>query len=487
MLVVGFEELTELFFSGNPIVMGFAAAGVFQRAVTSYQDLAAAHFVERGGVERLLDFLQLRVREPGYDEHDYLQDKASAARLLAGLATLTELCEPIVQGGGFEVIRKLMLESHALAEGYDEFLAAAVRSLACNCPSTLDSITVSAIFQPLLDSLELGDYASKEMAQEALSSLVFCATFPFETGQETHTSPNQTIKWEGLNERVIPRLVELLGTGDADCKTFALQLLRRLATLARTHLAMADSGVIELLHQLMWAEEEVTTARDATLTLWGLLSSPQTQSSVVHAGLRIDEVTVRILQLGPYHHAMQAAGVAREMVMRDPAKINSLIDLGAIPPLVNLLRNGTHLDTEAADTYSNDWEAWSNADANAKLEGKGKTLSALALQALVSADGTAQVLAFDAGAVEALVELLQHGDAPGKRCAASTLMALAFSTTGIHRAIVDTGAVDILKGLLQASLEAGDEETASSAQDALIVFRDLSADPELKPGAQARG
>jgi hypothetical protein len=223
-LVIGVADLMEVFLLAHPTVMGWAASGVYKLATSSsLAELAAMRFVERGGIQRLLHFLQSGAQS--------VSDRLSAARAMAAYvhSQNSEVCVLIVEAGGFETVAGLLREDAALAGGYAGFLAAVVVGLACLCPSKLDPMTVSAVVQPLTELLHIGDRSDKKFAQEALSSLAQCATFPFDGSGEQEQLPGQATKWKALNERVIPQLGEILDIGDPESRHLAFVLLAQLA------------------------------------------------------------------------------------------------------------------------------------------------------------------------------------------------------------------------------------------------------------------
>jgi hypothetical protein len=458
-LVIGMTTMTEAFLvSSDPTVMGWAASGVFKLTTSSRLELDATRFVERGGIQRLLHFLRSGAGS--------MPDRASMARLLSGCSTIPEFCAPIVEHGGFEIVTTLLREDAALAGGYADFLATVVRSLAFHCPSQLDPVTVSAIMQPLVELLQFGDLPSKVIAEDAISSLACCAIIPFdksdEADQEHVSDPGQAIKWRALNERVIPQLAEILASDDMDSKRLAVEVLMKLAPIARSHLAIVNSGAVDSVLSLMRMGDESPTAKSAVHTLWALLSSHRTQSVVMNV-LPWTEVLVRMLQLGGYAETLQVARTIQQVAAENNVEgaagaVKELVSLGAIPSLVKLL--------QSKDTWRN------VRTVQPELETKAKAEGALALQALVASDATAQSIAFRAGAIEALVEVLRGADAVGRRNAAKALACLAFGTAEIRTAIVHAGVVDMFIELHRAGVQEGDTETADSVANALLVLRD---------------
>ncbi len=459
--MIPLEAIVRLFLTGPSSVMGWAAAAVFKQCLRDHQEMAEIQFVEQAGIGRLFGLLNSNIEE----------DRLSAARALSGCATKVELCEPIVENGGFDAIFMALRDMMAWGISSAIWLASAVREVACLCPSRLDPTTVSAVMTPLMEMLVVGDYGSKQVALNAITHLAVCAIHPFDNtaDEDWEVSPGQAIKWKGLNERVVPQLAELLETGDTESKALALELLRKLAPMARTHAAIVDSALIPVLVRLMRVQDETATAKYATSVLWSLLSSHRTQLSLREVDFPMLEVMVRILDVGTYFEMIQCARNFARFAGFNSA-VRQMVDLGAIPALVKLLRS--------RGVKSNKVDGVETA-LDMELEGQAKAEGAVALDALVSADATAQSIAFHAGAVDALIELLLHGGIAEKVSAAKALASLSFEAAEIRTEIARAGVVDVLVQHHRSAVNAGNIDLAASVTDALAAFKDGSC-PKMK-------
>jgi hypothetical protein len=327
---------------------------------------------------------------------------------------------------------------------------------------------------PLMEMLVVGDYDSKQVASNAIKNLAICAIHPFDktTDEDWEVSPGQAIKWKGLNERVVPQLAELLETGDTESKSLALELLQKLAPMARTHAAIVDSGLIPVLVRLMRVQDETAAAKYATSVLWSLLSSRRTQLSLREVDFPMLEVMVRMLDVGTYFEMIQCARNFARFAGLNSA-VRQMVDLGVIPALVKLLRS--------RGVKSNKVDGAETA-LDMELEGQAKAEGAVALDALVSADATAQSIAFHAGAVDALIELLLHGGIAEKVSAAKALASLSFEAAEIRTEIVRAGVAGVVDVLVQhhrSAVNAGNIDLAASVTDALAAFKDGSC-PKMK-------
>jgi hypothetical protein len=197
--------------------------------------------------------------------------------------------------------------------------------------------------------------------------------------------------------------------------------------------------------------------------LWGLLSSPRI---AVILDRDFPAFTLQVLtgmmQFGGFSERSQVARAVYQKLFHE-ASAKELVRLGMIPSLVKLLRSKNERDEELSKLLG-------RPAVQPELESEAMAEGALALQALMAADATARSIAFSAGALEALVGLLQDGEVVGRRNAAKALAFLSVGSTEIQTAIVRAGVVDMLVALHQGGFQSGDKETTDSAAQALLVL-----------------
>ena len=136
------------------------------------------------------------------------------------------------------------------------------------------------------------------------------------------------------------------------------------------------------------------------------------------------------------------------MVCNNPAYQNEIVDAGAFPHLINLLRNGTP---------------------------RAKEITATVLSNLINCNEDNQKKIMEPGALSLLIDLLKNGTPEAKIITAKVILHLSMDIRNQNK-IIDAGAVPCLIALY----ENGTEQCKELASDALYMLLFTIPTEELK-------
>jgi HEAT repeat protein len=248
---------------------------------------------------------------------------------------------------------------------------------------------------------------------------------------------------------VIPELVDLLHSSDADVQADAAAKLENLAdgnpsTLA----AIAQAGAIEPLVRLL-DSSSVEAQQWAAGALWSLADGNLSSQAAVALTMAIQPL-VRLLDSSDPGTQLCAAGSLRSLADGNPSNQAAMVQAGAIPPLVRLL------DSSSA----------------------GVPEQAAGALARIGADNQAAIV--QAGAIQPLVRLLVSSSMGVQEQAAGALRSLAAGNPSNQAAIAQSGAFQPLVRLLGSS-SPGVKEQASAA---LVVLHGINQAATGAPAGQ---